>query len=40
MSNPDDPRTWIAKADSDLLDIHNNLASARVPWDTVCFHAQ
>lgn len=31
---------WVAKADSDLLNIENNLASRRVPWDTVCFHAQ
>lgn len=40
MSNPDDPRTWAAKAESDLLNIRNNLVAARVPWDTVCFHAQ
>ena len=40
MSNPDDPRTWIAKAESDRLNIRNNLAAAQVPWDTVCFHAQ
>lgn len=31
---------WLAKADSDLLNIDNNLAAERVPWDTVCFHAQ
>ena len=40
MSNPDDPRTWIAKADNDLLNIRNNLGAEQVPWDTVCFHAQ
>jgi HEPN domain-containing protein len=40
MSNPDDPQSWITKADSDLLNIRNNLAAERVPWDTVCFHAQ
>ena len=40
MSNPDDPQAWIAKADNDLLNIRNNLDAARVPWDTVCFHAQ
>ena len=40
MSNPDDPRTWIAKAEGDLLNIRNNLAADRVPWDTICFHAQ
>ena len=40
MNNPDDPRTWIAKAENDLLNIRNNLSAERVPWDTVCFHAQ
>ena len=40
MSNPDDPRTWVAKAENDLLNIRNNLAAEHVPWDTVCFHAQ
>ena len=40
MSNPDDAHTWVAKAESDLLNIRNNLAAERVPWDTVCFHAQ
>jgi HEPN domain-containing protein len=41
MSPLDPPfRAWVAKADSDLLNITNNLAAARVPWDTVCFHAQ
>ena len=40
MSNLDDPASWLAKARSDLLCIDNNLASARVPWDAVCYHAQ
>ena len=40
MTNPDDPRTWVTKAENDLLNIRNNLAAERVPWDTVCFHAQ
>ena len=40
MNNPDDPQTWIAKAESDLLNIRNNLDAERVPWDTICFHAQ
>jgi len=40
MSNPDDPRTWIAKAENDLLNVRNNLNAEQVPWDTVCFHAQ
>jgi HEPN domain-containing protein len=31
---------WLAKVDNDLLNIDNNLAAERVPWDTVCFHAQ
>jgi HEPN domain-containing protein len=31
---------WVAKAENDLLNIENNLAASRVPWDTVCFHAQ
>ena len=33
-------RQWLAKADNDLLNIQNNLASREIPWDTVCFHAQ
>lgn len=40
MRNPDDPAAWIAKADSDLLCIDNNLNDARIPWDIVGFHAQ
>jgi HEPN domain-containing protein len=40
MTNPDDARQWLAKADSDLLNIENNLRARRIPWDTVCFHAQ
>lgn len=39
MSNPD-VQAWVGKADSDRLNIENNLAAARVPWDTVCYHAQ
>jgi len=35
-----DPKVWLRKAESDLLNIRNNLGSAEVPWDTVCFHAQ
>ena len=31
---------WIKKAENDLLNIENNLVAERVPWDTVCFHAQ
>lgn len=41
MSNVDSPyRRWRSKAENDLLNIRNNLRSKRVPWDTVCFHAQ
>ena len=40
MNNPDDPQTWIAKAESDLLNIRNNLKAEQIPWDTICFHAQ
>jgi HEPN domain-containing protein len=31
---------WLAKARNDILTIENNVAGSRVPWDTVCFHAQ
>lgn len=40
MSDPDDPASWLAKAESDLLCIDNNVGSTQVPWDAVCFHAQ
>lgn len=40
MSAPDNRESWLDKADNDLLNIENNLDAARVPWDTVCFHAQ
>ncbi len=40
MSNPDEPVGWVAKANNDLLNIDNNLSATRIPWDTVCFHAQ
>ena len=33
-------RSWVRKAESDRLNIANNMAAGRVPWDTVCFHAQ
>jgi len=33
-------KQWLAKARSDLLSADNNLASERVPYDTVCFHCQ
>ncbi len=35
-----DPGAWLRKAENDLLNIRNNLASSEIPWDTVCFHAQ
>jgi HEPN domain-containing protein len=31
---------WIVKAENDFLNIENNLSASRVPWDTVCYHAQ
>ena len=41
MSDPESNYLeWIAKAENDLLNIENNLAAERVPWDSVCFHAQ
>jgi HEPN domain-containing protein len=45
MSGPPSPRphnapAWIAKADNDLLAATNIVAGVKVPWDTVCFHAQ
>lgn len=41
MSGPESNySTWLAKAENDFLNIENNLRAGRVPWDTVCFHAQ
>jgi HEPN domain-containing protein len=41
MSVPErDPQEWLRRAQSDLLNIDNNLNSAQVPWDTIVFHAQ
>jgi HEPN domain-containing protein len=37
---PDIVRLWVEKAEHDLLNIDNNLTASKVPWDTVCFHAQ
>jgi HEPN domain-containing protein len=31
---------WFKKAESDLLNIENNLSAKNVSIDTVCFHAQ
>lgn len=36
---PSNWRAWLRKADSDWLNVQNNVAAKRVPWDTVCFHA-
>ena len=33
-------QAWLKKAEHDFLNIDNNLSSANIPWDTVCFHAQ
>ena len=41
MSDPESNyAAWVEKAENDLLNIENNLAAERVPWDTICFHAQ
>lgn len=40
MNAPESIGVWVALAEDDLLNIENNLAAARVPWSTVCFHAQ
>jgi len=41
MSAPEtNYRSWLAKAENDLLNIENNLEAAHIPWDTVSFHAQ
>jgi HEPN domain-containing protein len=31
---------WLKKAENDRLNIENDLAAQKIPWDTVCFHAQ
>ena len=36
---PNNAADWFQRADSDLLNIENNLKSPTVPWDTVAFHA-
>lgn len=33
-------KAWLAKPENDFTNIENHLAANRVPWDTVCFHAQ
>ena len=33
-------RSWVKKAEHDMLAIRNNVSAAEVPWDVVCFHAQ
>jgi len=33
-------RSWVNKAEHDLLNIENNLIAKEIPWDTVGFHAQ
>jgi HEPN domain-containing protein len=41
MSAPDtNYAAWLAKAESDFLNIKNNLSAPLIPWDTVCFHSQ
>ncbi len=33
-------KEWLYKAGNDLLNAENNLNSAKIPTDTVCFHCQ
>ena len=33
-------KQWVIKAQSDLLNVENNLNAEQVPYDTVCFHCQ
>ena len=33
-------KQWLDKAQSDLLNVDNNLKSEKIPFDTVCFHCQ
>jgi len=41
MSAPEsDPQEWLLRAQSDLLNIDNNLQALSIPWDTMVFHAQ
>ncbi len=40
MSNPDNPASWLAKAENDFLCIRNNLDNQQIPWDVMCSHAQ
>jgi HEPN domain-containing protein len=41
MSVPErDAAEWVLRAQSDLLNIDNNLKCAKIPWDTMVFHAQ
>jgi HEPN domain-containing protein len=39
-ANLDPAKEWVLRARNDLLNADNNLASAKVPFDTVCFHCQ
>lgn len=36
---PNNATDWFQRADSDLLNIDNNLKSSKIPWDTIAFHA-
>ena len=41
MDNKSDVvKKWFLKADNDLINIENNLASKNIPYDTVYFHSQ
>lgn len=38
MSNADDIRAWIEKAEEDWLCVRNEMAAAQTPWAVVSFH--
>jgi HEPN domain-containing protein len=36
---PKGVEAWFSRAEGDLLNVENNLASPNVPWETVLFHS-
>jgi HEPN domain-containing protein len=39
-NNNDFVKEWFEKADSNILNMKNNLKAEKIPVDTICFHAQ
>ncbi|OFX57811.1 MAG: hypothetical protein A2046_02205 [Bacteroidetes bacterium GWA2_30_7] len=35
-----DYKAWFVKAESDLLNVKNNINANEIPYDTLCFHSQ